>query len=83
MNEVNMGKIIVAIDSFKGCLASAEANRAAVEGILARMPEAEVLSIPVSDGGEGWLEAFRSPIPNPSPVGREALPQPSPAGRES
>lgn len=70
MNEVNMGKIIVAIDSFKGCLTSAEANRAAVEGILARMPEAEVLSIPVSDGGEGWLEAFRSPIPTPSPIGR-------------
>jgi len=70
MNEVNMGKIIVAIDSFKGCLTSAEANRAAVEGILARMPEAEVLSIPISDGGEGWLEAFRSPTPTPSPVGR-------------
>ncbi len=71
-----MGKIIVAIDSFKGCLASAEANRAAVEGILARMPEAEVLSIPVSDGGEGWLEAFRSPTPTPSPVGRGTSPTP-------
>lgn len=76
MNEVNMGKIIVAIDSFKGCLTSAEANRAAVEGILARMPEAEVLSIPVSDGGEGWLEAFRSPTPTPSPVGRGTSPTP-------
>ena len=76
MNEVNMGKIIVAIDSFKGCLTSIEANRAAVEGILARMPEAEVLPIPVSDGGEGWLEAFRSPIPTPSPVGRGTSPTP-------
>lgn len=82
MNEVNMGKIIVAIDSFKGCLASAEANRAAVEGILARMPEVEVLSIPVSDGGEGWLEAFRSPIPNPSPVGRGTSPIPPLTSRE-
>lgn len=82
MNEVNMGKIIVAIDSFKGCLTSAEANRAAVEGILARMPEAEVLPIPVSDGGEGWLEAFRSPIPTPSPVGRETSPTPSLPNRE-
>ena len=72
-----MGKIIVAIDSFKGCLTSIEANRAAVEGIFARMPEAEVLPIPVSDGGEGWLEAFRSPTPTPSPVGREALPRPA------
>ena len=77
-----MGKIIVAIDSFKGCLASAEANRAAVEGILARMPEVEVLSIPVSDGGEGWLEAFRSPIPNPSPVGRGTSPIPPLTSRE-
>lgn len=77
-----MSKIIVAIDSFKGCLTSAEANRAAVEGILARMPEAEVLSIPVSDGGEGWLEAFRSPTPTPSPVGRGTSPTPSLPSRE-
>lgn len=75
-----MGKIIVAIDSFKGCLTSAEANRAAVEGILARMPEAEVLSIPVSDGGEGWLEAFRSPTL--SPVGRGTSPTPTIPSRE-
>ena len=52
--------IIVAIDSFKGCLTSTEANQAAAEGILAGMPEAEVIQIPVSDGGEGWLEAFQS-----------------------
>ncbi len=77
-----MGKIIVAIDSFKGCLTSAEANRAAVEGILARMPEVEVLSIPVSDGGEGWLEAFRSPTPTPSPVGRGTSPTPTLTSRE-
>lgn len=77
-----MGKIIVAIDSFKGCLTSIEANRAAVEGILARMPEVEVLSIPVSDGGEGWLEAFRSPIPTPSPVGRGTSPTPTLPSRE-
>ena len=58
-----MCKIIVAIDSFKGCLTSTEANQAAAAGILARKPEAEVIQIPVSDGGEGWLEAFRSPTP--------------------
>ena len=81
MNEVNMGKI-VAIDSFKGCLTSAEANRAAVEGILARMPEAEVLSIPVSDGGEGWLEAFRSLTPTPTIPSREGSPTPTLPSRE-
>lgn len=57
-----MGKIIVAIDSFKGCLTSAEANRAAAEGILAHKPDAEILTIPVSDGGEGWLEAFQAAV---------------------
>ena len=49
---------IVAIDSFKGCLTSVEANQAASEGIIDKMPDAQVVQVPVSDGGEGWLEAF-------------------------
>ena len=53
-------KIIVAIDSFKGCLTSVEANQAASEGILEKMPEAEVVQVPVSDGGEGFIEAFQA-----------------------
>ena len=57
-----MKKVIVAIDSFKGCLTSAEANQAASEGVFAKMPEAEVVQIPVSDGGEGFLEAFNVAI---------------------
>ena len=52
--------IIVAIDSFKSCLTSAEANQAACEGILAKMPNAQVVQVPVSDGGEGFLEAFQA-----------------------
>ena len=63
-----MKKIIVAIDSFKGCLTSAEANQAACEGILAKMPEAKVVQVPVSDGGEGWLEAFQAAMGAPSPL---------------
>ena len=55
-----MKKIIVAIDSFKGCLTSTEANLAASEGILQRMPEAKVVQVPVSDGGEGFLEALKA-----------------------
>ena len=57
-----MRKIIVAIDSFKGCLTSTEANQSAKEGFLASMPDAEVIQIPVSDGGEGWLDAFQNAI---------------------
>ena len=55
-------KVIIAIDSFKGCLPSRESNRAAAEGVLAALPGAEVIQIPVSDGGEGWLEAFRAAV---------------------
>ena len=55
-----MKKIIVAIDSFKGCLTSAEANQAACEGIVDKMPEAKVVQVPVSDGGEGFLETFHT-----------------------
>lgn len=55
-------KTMIAIDSMKGCLTSCEANRAAAEGILAARPEAEVAQIPVSDGGEGWLEAYRAAV---------------------
>ena len=55
-----MKKIIVAIDSFKGCLTSAEANQAASEGIIDKMPDAEVVQVPVSDGGEGFMDAFKA-----------------------
>ena len=55
-------KIIVAIDSFKGCLTSAEANNAAAEGIAAAVPDADIVQIPVSDGGEGWVDAIQNAI---------------------
>ena len=55
-------KIVVAIDSFKGCLTSIEANRAAAEGIRKVFPDAEIVQVPVSDGGEGFLDAFLASI---------------------
>ena len=55
-------KIVVAIDSFKGCLTSNEANQAAVEGIMRNSPDAEIIQIPVSDGGEGFIDAFHAAV---------------------
>ena len=55
-------KVIIAIDSFKGCLSSMEANQAAAEGVRSVCPDAEIIQVPVSDGGEGFLEAFQSAI---------------------
>ena len=57
-----LNKIITAIDSFKGCLSSSEANQAVAEGIRRYMPDAEIIQFPVSDGGEGWAEAFKYAI---------------------
>ena len=55
-------KAVIVIDSFKGCLSSIEANQAATEGILTACPTAEVIQVPVSDGGEGWLESYQAAI---------------------
>ena len=53
-------KVVVAIDSFKGCLSSMEANRAAAVGVRQACPTAEVVEVAVSDGGEGFVDAVRS-----------------------
>ena len=55
-------KTVIAIDSFKGCLRSVEANRAAAEGVRSACPDAAIVEVPVSDGGEGFLEAFHAAI---------------------
>ncbi len=55
-------KVVIAIDSFKGCLTSREANEAAAEGVRKAYPDAEIAEVPVSDGGEGYLEAFHAAI---------------------
>ena len=50
--------IIIASDSFKGCLSSVEAGRAMAEGVALSGSDADVEVLPVSDGGEGMLDAF-------------------------
>jgi len=51
-------KVVVAIDSFKGSLSSNEAGQGVKEGVLVVYPNAEVLVVPVADGGEGTVEAL-------------------------
>jgi glycerate kinase len=53
-----MNKIIVASDSFKGCLSSLDIARAAEAGIRKVLPDCEVVGVPVADGGEGTTEAL-------------------------
>ena len=44
-----MTKILLAIDSFKGCLSSSEVEEAVAKAILMKGESYEILKIPVSD----------------------------------
>ena len=59
-----MKKVVVASDSFKGCLSSSQVAEAVEDGVHDVFPEAEVLAIPVADGGEGSLAAIRKAYPD-------------------
>lgn len=53
-----MKHIILAIDSFKGCLSSVEAEGAAEQGLRERWQDVKVVKVPVTDGGDGMLDVF-------------------------
>lgn len=49
-------KVLVAMDSMKGCLDSYHASLWVAVGLMDEWPEAEVTYTPVSDGGEGMTD---------------------------
>ena len=51
-------KIIIAPDSFKGSLTSAEAGEAIAAGIKEILPECRIQAIKAADGGEGTIRAL-------------------------
>lgn len=53
-----MKKIILAIDSYKGCLSSKEVETCVKQSLHARFPDSRIVCFPVADGGEGLLEAL-------------------------
>lgn len=55
-----MKKVILIPDSFKGTMSSREICDLMRGGILAHYPDAEVVSFPVADGGEGTVDALLS-----------------------
>lgn len=50
-------RVLLAIDSFKGSVSSAQAESAVAEGVHRVWPDAEVSALPLADGGEGTLDA--------------------------
>src|ERR1700682_6377376 len=53
-------KVVVAPNSFKGSLSASEAASAIARGARQAFPYAEVIEVPVADGGEGTVEALVS-----------------------
>jgi len=51
-------KIVVAANAFKGSLDSVEVKGAIEAGIKLALPDAEVVSLLVSDGGDGFVQAL-------------------------
>jgi len=51
-------RIIVAPDSFKGSVSALAAAQAMKQGILSVFPDAEVIKVPIADGGEGTVDAL-------------------------
>ena len=50
-------RVLLAIDSFKGSVSSAQVESAVAEGVRRVWPDAEVGTLPLADGGEGTLDA--------------------------
>ncbi len=51
-------KIVLAPDSFKGSLTAAAVCTAMAEGIRRFLPDAEIVSVPMADGGEGTVQSL-------------------------
>ncbi|HVH65867.1 MAG TPA: glycerate kinase [Candidatus Acidoferrum sp.] len=51
-------RIVVAPNAFKGSLSALEAAEAIREGILAVIPEADIVLVPIADGGDGTVDAL-------------------------
>jgi len=55
-------KVVVAPTAFKGTLTPNEAASAIGRGLRQAHPEAELVALPISDGGDGFLECLSGPV---------------------
>ena len=55
-------KIVIAPDSFKGSLTSIEATHIISSAFESILPNCEIVKIPISDGGEGFVDAIHYSI---------------------
>lgn len=51
-------KIIIAPDSFKGCMSAQEAADAIARGVARALPDSQCVLVPMADGGEGTVQSL-------------------------
>jgi len=51
-------RVVIAPDSFKGSVSAQRVAQAIERGVLAVFPEAQVVKVPIADGGEGTVPAL-------------------------
>ena len=72
-------KVLVAPDKFRGSLTASEAAAAIAVGVTDAVPAAEVITVPIADGGEGSLAVCLSagfhavPVTTISPAGNTII----------
>lgn len=57
-NDEPAPRVLIAMDSFKGCASSADVESWTAAGVLRACPAATVETVCLADGGEGTLDAF-------------------------
>jgi glycerate 2-kinase len=68
-------KIVIAPDKFKGSLTAAQVASAIAAGLRTELPDAELVTVPVADGGDGTVDAAvaagfeRVPVTADGPTG--------------
>ena len=55
-------KVVIAIDKFKGSATSEQLAQVIGEEILSVCPDAQVVAVPIADGGDGTMECVKSII---------------------
>lgn len=55
-----MTRVVIAPDKFKGSLTAVEAAEAIALGVRDALPDAEIVTCPVADGGEGTLDVLEA-----------------------
>jgi glycerate 2-kinase len=58
LEKSTASRIVIAPDSFKGSLTAAEVAGAVAGGLRRVWPDAQITLLPLSDGGEGWVDTI-------------------------